>query len=299
MKISTSSKAIAGGVLAVWGVCASNVAVAKDVTCIDYFTVGESKCQPAASTPVQAPPKAGQAQLLAPADAPKAESDVDKYLENYGKPPREFVEFYLNPTTDNAQKWVGAYQQMLQKGQDMSKSWSNAEQLYAKSSGGAAAVNNTGSPAQAAMPDSQPVSQSVALPAAAPAPVSIGAFSGVAGGASLGGLAGAGSSYNLTYYFSQVCPYCARMTPDLAVLSKEKEGKLALTCVDVTPEGPQSHPEPTYITGKLPCKWRLPEAGEIDSQEVRQTPTLLIQKDGGAPLRLSGYVPLAQLRQYF
>ena len=89
------------------------------------------------------------------------------------------------------------------------------------------------------------------------------------------------------------------MTPDLAILSKEKEGKLAFTCVDVTPVGPTIRPNEAYITSKLPCKWRLPDEGEVVRENVAQTPTMIIQRQGEAAVRLSGYVPLAQLRNYF
>jgi thiol-disulfide isomerase/thioredoxin len=104
---------------------------------------------------------------------------------------------------------------------------------------------------------------------------------------------------NLTYYFSQTCPYCARTTPDLAIISNENASKLAFTCVDVTPLGATNGPNESYITSKLPCKWRLPEEGEVEKEGIRQTPTLIIQKTGQSPMRLSGYVPLTQLRTYF
>lgn len=270
------------------------VALAADPTCVNYYTIGESDCRPAASTPISkqlaTPP-----QLLSPK---QPQSEVDKYLENYGKPPREFVEFYLNPTPENAAKWVQTYQGMLKKGQDISDAWGHAEELYNATPGvkPATLAPIQAVPAQVEAPAA--VAPSDNAPAPTP-PTSIGAFAASSEGSSLGASGVRQSQVSLTYYFSQTCPYCARMTPDLSILSKELSGKLVFTCVDVTPLGPTSGPNESFITTKLPCKWRLPDEGEVAQQNVAQTPTLIIQKEGGAPLRLSGYVPLAQLRTYF
>ena len=280
--------------VAMMGMMALSTAWGADPSCLSYYTVGDSKCQPVASTPVKASaPKAATTPQLVPPP-----TEVDKFLDNYGKPPREFVEFYLNPTAENAQKWVTTYQGIIQKGQDISKAWNQADQLY-KGAGSQAAQPQPALGAQAA-PQEAPATPSIAaVQPVAPAVQSFGAFGnvvvstpGASGGVRL-------SPVSLTYYFSQTCPYCARMTPDLAVISKEQSSKLAFTCVDVTPVGATSRPYEAFITSKLPCKWRLPEEGEVEREGVRQTPTLVIQKEGQSPVRLSGYVPLTQLRQYF
>lgn len=270
------------------------LALAKENPCIDYYTVGESSCKPKASTPV-AKPQVAQPAQTAPQQQP---SEVDKYLADYGKPPREFVEFYLNPTPENANKWVSAYQQLLQKGENISKAWGQADELYrARQTGVAPGV----APAKTLSPEMPVQPQPEALfpsPVKLP-PQNFGAFGqrpvGSPGRAS--GIAQTQTS--LTYYFSQTCPYCARTTPDLSIISNEKAGKLVFTCVDVTPLSATHKPDEAYITSKLPCKWRLPEEGEVERESVRQTPTLVIRKGDQAPVRLSGYVPLAQLRTYF
>ena len=284
------------------GIFFLNTALAADPVCIDYFTVGNSKCQPVASTPI-APVMGGQPpQLLAPKSPEVPKSDVDQYLDNYGKPPREFVEFYLNPTADNAKKWVNTYQQMLQKGQDLSKAWSDADQQYSASANKAASVlASPAAPPEPAplQPTTVPLGSSASSGVSQQINNSIGAFSGGTSALSSASGVGVETPIKLTYYFSQVCPYCARTTPDLSILSKEISSKLTFTCVDVTPETAQSAPNATYITAQLPCAWRLPEPGELDNESVRQTPTLVIQKGSSNKVRLSGYVPLAQLRQYF
>ena len=271
-----------------------NTAVAADKACINYYTVGESNCRPTASTPVERPAERPQALST----AAKPQSDVDKYLADYGKPPREFVEFYLNPTPENATKWVSAYQQLLQKGQTMSKAWDDADQLYKAQQQTVVPVLQV---PQSLVPESEPEAapQPVSKPAVqVPAP----SFGGIAERMNMVKNTPAGMVQPLTslvYYFSQTCPYCARTTPELTVISSEFLGKLAFTCVDVTPVGASSRPDESYITSKLPCNWRLPESGEVEREGVRQTPTLVIQKPGSSPVRLSGYVPLTQLRSYF
>ncbi len=276
------------------GLILPNMALAVDPTCISYYTIGDSTCKPVASTPVQRQPAPvkGAPQLVNPP------SEVDKFLENYGKPPREFVEFYLNPTPENARKWVSTYQGIIQKSQDISKAWNQADELYRTSSTTPPATRSSVQPLPAqqsiqSMPTA-PVNQAPQAPVAR-----FGAFAESTGTSSSQAAGIRMSPINVTYYFSQTCPYCAKMTPDLAALSNEKASKLELTCVDVTPIGPNNRPDEAYITSKLPCKWRLPVEGEIDQEGVRQTPTLVIRKEGQSPVRLSGYVPLTQLRQYF
>ncbi len=285
------------------GLVALNAAAAPDPTCVSYLTVGDSNCKPQPLEVQRQPAPAASIESMA---APQPKSEVDKYLDNYGKPPREFVEFYLNPTAENASKWVQTYQQMLQKGQDISKAWNDAEQLY----GTGAAAASQAAPARLVEPavTQQPAPR--AAPQVVPAqvaPVSsqgvgvdrFGAFANRAPALqdTTNGIRSKGVS--LTYFFSQTCPYCARMTPELAVLVQQIPNKLAFTCVDVTPVGATSRPDASYITSKLPCQWRLPNQGEVEKEQVSQTPTLVIQKEGEAPVRLSGYVPLAQLRGYF
>lgn len=277
--------------MALIGVFTVNMALAEDKYCLDYFTVGDSKCQAKDSTPVsrQSAPTTKTPQLVSPPN------DVDNFLANYGKPPREFVEFYLHPTSENAAKWAAAYQQIVQKGKDISKAWNQADQLNQS-------TTSSQLPAQPSLGGNPaPLAPAVAQQPAPAAPA-LSSFGGLAA-ANLPLATGAGgvrtTPTSLTYYFSQVCPYCARTTPDLAVISKNKESTLTFTCVDVTPVGAQSRPDEAFITSKLPCKWRLPEEGEVEKQDIRLTPTLIIQREGSAPVRLSGYVPLAQLRQYF
>lgn len=280
-----------------------NAAAAPDPTCVSYLTVGDSDCKPQPLQVPQQPAPRGSVESMA---APETKSEVDKYLDNYGKPPREFVEFYLNPTAENASKWVQTYQQLLQKGQNLSSAWNDAEQLYQAGQ----APSSQAFPARLVEPSMVPAQVAPNVPVAVPSPVAPMSSQGV-GADRFGAFANAvqvgqpttdgirSKGVSLTYFFSQTCPYCTRMTPELAVMVKQIPNKLAFTCVDVTPVGATSRPDAGYITSKLPCEWRLPNQGEIEMEQVSQTPTLVIQKEGQRPVRLSGYVPLAQLRGYF
>lgn len=284
--------------------------------CVNYFVVGESPCQPVASTPVAAPAAVNTplppSNALQTAQPPK--SEVDIYLENYGKPPREFVEFYLRPTAENAMKWVTTYNNLMQKSQALSRSWSQADELYnaARAKGvnplslvsGSAvrgynlseyALSTSHTEALTTAADQQAVQMAEAVGKAEVKnqPVHLGAF------AEGGDQAVEMAPVHLTYFFSATCPYCVKMTSELSNLFKEMKGKLTLTCVDVTPLSASHKPDPANVEGKLPCAWRTPKDGEVESVPVMQTPTMLIARKGmEKPVRLSGYVPATTLMVY-
>ncbi|MFZ2619948.1 MAG: thioredoxin family protein [Alphaproteobacteria bacterium] len=114
----------------------------KYTPCLDYFTVGPSGCgpvKPKKQSPTTAPeaslppPVLEEAPTPAPslAPAPKTlDQKVDEFLENHGKPPREFVEFNLEPTLQNALKWVHAYNKMMDRNMQLTRAWTQAEKIY-------------------------------------------------------------------------------------------------------------------------------------------------------------------------
>ncbi|NBX86301.1 MAG: hypothetical protein EBQ80_03540 [Proteobacteria bacterium] len=268
----------------------------KYTPCLNYFSVGETTCQPIAATPVNQPTAQPTAQA-------QPTNPVDQYLANYGKPPREFVEFYLNPTPENALKWTQTYNNLMLRSQALSRSWAQAEQVYnrALQSGqittstavsGLPPVTDLGIPlatdAQPQATPQQPQPTAQAAPQPRSQPLTIGAFNPAASGPT-----------RLTYYFSANCPFCARLTPQLQALKQEMGDNLAITCVDVTPLSPTHRPSPENMQGKLNCSWRAAPEAEIQSANVRQTPTLLVQKPGQTePTRIAGYLPPDQLRTY-
>lgn len=273
------------------------VAHAQDKECINFYTIGDSKCEP---TEKVAEPSSGSPKLIPPASATTEEQKVDEYLENYGKPPREFVQFYMNPTPDNAKKWVEAYQGIVQKSQDLSKMWEDAERLYTQQ-GAEPALRRpaTVAPVVTPQPITQPQPAATVPSAQASSLGNFGGLNAVPLAPQTGGVMPQDQGLKLTYYFSQVCPYCARMTPELSVLTNNYSGKLEFTCVDVTPFSGATAPNPAYLRDKLACQWRLPGEGELQREGVNQTPTLLVQQGGKAQVKLSGYMSQEQLKPYF
>lgn len=264
----------------------------KYAPCIDYNTRGESRCgaPPSLLPPVSQPVVSNKLYVQQPVQAPVSQSleqRVDQYLENYGKPPREFVEFYLDPTPENARKWVVTYDDMLKKGQNISNLWSREDASYQQA---LATVQATG--ALADIPKTSNVSDTKVSPEAE---IRIG---GLANAADSGSFSAVPERVHITYFFSKTCPYCAKMTPQLSSLFNDNSSKLAFTCVDVTPLSSSYRPEPSNIEGQLPCQWRLPLEGEVERLGVRQTPTLFIEQKQGDPLKLSGFIPADQLKSY-
>jgi hypothetical protein len=275
----------------------AGVSYAEDKECIDFYAVGESKCEPA---PKSAQPVSGSPQLVTPPSAKTEDQKVDEYLENYGKPPREFVEFYMNPTPDNAKKWVEAYQGVLQKSQNLSQMWEDAERLYGQQGAAPALKRPTAIAPVVAPQPTNTNSSAAALPSAqASQQGNFGGLNGVSTGLQTGGVTPQDRGLKLTYYFSQVCPFCARMTPELSVITNNYSGKLEFTCVDVTPFSGATAPNPAYLRDKLACHWRLPEGDELQREGVTQTPTLLVEPGGKPQVKLSGYMSQEQLKPYF
>ena len=110
----------------------------KDRPCLNYWQVGDAKgCAPAAKKKKVPPPQAAKPPsptvvAAPPSDPSKTDLDkkVDDFIANHGKPPREFVQFYLDPTPQHAIEWVAKYNELLQRGQDIAVAWTQAETLY-------------------------------------------------------------------------------------------------------------------------------------------------------------------------
>jgi hypothetical protein len=212
---------------------------------------------------------------------------VQQFLDNHGKPPREFAEFYVNPTPENAQRWVAAFRAQQAKANAIAAAWREAEQPPASPSVSQSPVNQANFISSAPTPTAAP-----AAPTAMPA-VPAGALRP---GLRLGAYATPVPSLpQVVYYFSASCPFCARLKPDLAAFTQQYQSKLAFTCVDLTPLSPHQTPNPANRDG-LPCDWRLPNPNEVERLQIRQTPTLLVQRPDGTGQRLSGLISPAQLQ---
>jgi thiol-disulfide isomerase/thioredoxin len=130
--------------------------------CLNYFSVGPSGCVPdkgvktkpapkqapkpapapvakATSTtviPIEGEPVEEEVAEAAPPGPPSLDERIDEFMESHGKPPREFVAFHLEPTLENALKWVHAYNDMLERQRLLTYAWSQAERLYDESVAG-------------------------------------------------------------------------------------------------------------------------------------------------------------------
>lgn len=55
---------------------------------------------------------------------------IDVFLAGYGKPPREFAAFHLDPTLENAVRWVKKFNTEHERTMKIAVSWKQADQLY-------------------------------------------------------------------------------------------------------------------------------------------------------------------------
>lgn len=100
----------------------------------------------------------------------------------------------------------------------------------------------------------------------------------------------------VNYYFSAICPYCHKFEPELARVQREFKGKrLEVTCVDMTP----GERIPTNKQTGINCQWRPLAPGEKDANQVRATPSLLVDFGPTKSLELvEGYVEADKLMSY-
>jgi hypothetical protein len=55
---------------------------------------------------------------------------IDKFLANYGKPPREFVAFHLDPSLENAVRWAKKFREETERTSKIAVAWKQAEALF-------------------------------------------------------------------------------------------------------------------------------------------------------------------------
>ena len=103
--------------------------------CISYWAVGDSGCDGAEAVSVTEDilpePVVLEPELpLEPPGPPPLEQRVQEFMDDHGKPPREFVAFHLEPTLENALKWVQKYEEMLNRNRRLAGAWNQARILY-------------------------------------------------------------------------------------------------------------------------------------------------------------------------
>ncbi len=138
---------------------AATAAQERYAPCLSYYTVGDSDgCQPEQEeAPVSAAPSPT---AVAPEPEEPAETGprplkerIDEYLADHGKPPREYVSFYLEPTIENAIKWVHTYNEILERNKRITYAWGQAEQIYDTAKAAGADTSQLDNPEDGAVVD--------------------------------------------------------------------------------------------------------------------------------------------------
>ncbi|HAG52166.1 MAG TPA: hypothetical protein DCL21_00065 [Alphaproteobacteria bacterium] len=55
---------------------------------------------------------------------------IDKFLAGYGKPPREFVAFHLDPSMENAVRWVRKFNEQHERTMKVAVAWRQADKIF-------------------------------------------------------------------------------------------------------------------------------------------------------------------------
>jgi len=261
-------------------------------SCVDYKTVGMTNCEPTEEVSLTPPPALPEPELT-------LDQKVDQYLEDYGKPPREFVEFSLEPTLENALKWAKKNQEIKERNRSISKAWGQAEAIineYKK--------HNMEIPGFKYESDLPPVPD-FGVPTNSQLFMQERRKSSVVPSTSIGRnigegiktkdlLAEAEGKINISYYFSAECAFCKKFEPGFSnVLQELGKDKVTVICVDMTPSGSKI----SNVNGKIDCRWRPLLPGEAKDFEIVSTPTLIIDW-GGKISKVEGYVPEDKLRKF-
>lgn len=291
---------------------ASSALSAEEERCIDYHTPGVSDCRVVqaelegeeAIEPAEEPDEEVFQKPQPPKpNQPTLEQRVDQFMEDYGKPPREFVAFSLEPTLDNALIWAQKYREMMSRNQRLTEAWRQAQQILSareeRDGEDIPALPNALPPVPDFTPqlekEARAAKQKTFAEAQKAAGVDVSTNSQKFRQGRIGGAENSAPVININYYFSAQCPYCKKFEKGFQSVIKGMEGRLAVTCVDMTPSGK----EKSNIFGKVDCKWRPVQLGESQRFGVESTPTLIIDRGlGGSLERLAGYVDAQSLEKY-
>lgn len=329
---------------------------ADSQTCLSYTMVGDSSCDqqvskttvdeggmlPAPLAPledvVEPNPVTKEEQKqpqVEPQEPPKPSLDerIDEYMDSYGKPPREFVAFNLEPTLENALKWAKKYREMMERNSKLTAAWGQAQTILSEME--EKGVDVPGYEPMPEIPD-----YGVGLPDGFQGfsdklPSQQTDYAGIAansaarqGAPTIGFAEGDGVAIStksddsvinkessmliggesvtpepvsqdgpveVSYYFSAVCPYCKKFEEEFKGLVKELKGEMKVTCVDMTP----TERTKENIYGKIDCSWRAAIPGEATALGVTSTPTLIIDRKMGAGLeKIEGLVDIAKLKSF-
>lgn len=284
--------------------------------CIDYTSIGMSSCKEhveeaaISSTTVVTPPAVVEFQKPSKDVSKTLDERIDDFLENHGKPPREFVAFSLEPTLENALIWAQKNKEIIARNKQLADAWNQAQLILDARQKVGAEVPPLPEELMP-VPDFKPVAQSE-IEALAPylskqsgdsANLRLGAAGNLTNNQSVvGGRIGGGfdiqakdQPISISYYFSAECPYCKKFEGELKSVMKDMKGRLEVTCVDMTPSGQAE----ANVLGKIDCAWRPLEVGEMERMGIKSTPSLIVDRhQGGAVERVTGFVDAKSLKDY-
>ena len=310
--------------------------------CLDYWAVGPSGCngkQPAKEekkaekkkkpTEEVVEEETGEEEVAEEEEMTEEEKkeaqlqqDIEKFYTRHGKPPEEFVRFYMDPSPQNALAWVKKYNESIQRSRQLAAAWTQAQQIYNDFDEKGMQLPPELLPEYARNPEHElPPVQDLGLElppglddvfgkkeagqSAIPSDDTASAIGGLDGSRtvelgenrSIGGAPAeeAEDLIKVSYYFSAQCPYCKKFETGLSRVIKEMGNKMQVTCVDMTPSGQNAE----NVHEGIKCQWRPLLPGEKDAMGVSATPTIIVDRGPDKPLeRLSGFVEEGKLRDY-
>ena len=283
--------------------------------CVRYNVVGDTGCQDGEKQPEEDMQKNEEPQQQLPEPTPQAtpasiplDQKVQQYLDDYGKPPREYVRFMLEPTLENAMLWAQKYEEMQARSGKLADAWRQAEDIIAKRKEqgldlpvyqqlpevpdfNKTPVENWGIATQEMQKNSAEddvlnfnrVDENTIRRDITPLK------DGRIGGDDTSETETVGP-IQMSYYFSADCPFCQKFEPQFQRLITMMGDQLDVTCIDLTPSGRKEE----NILGKVSCRWRPVVSGEMKAFGIQSTPTLLINK-AGKLTKVEGAVDMAKL----
>jgi thioredoxin-related protein len=104
--------------------------------CLDYWLKGPSACKDTPENKKRILIKGANININAEIDPEriKYEEDLNKkidvFMAGYGKPPREFAAFHLDPTLENAVRWVKKFNEEHERTMKVAVAWKQADYLF-------------------------------------------------------------------------------------------------------------------------------------------------------------------------
>lgn len=308
--------------------------------CLDYWIKGPSACKPEEQQKTVVIKGGTNIDLNIEKDPERIAYEenlniqIDKFIEGYGKPPREFVAFHLDPSLENAVRWVKKFEEDYDRTRKIAIAWKQANKLFEeyKETGTLKLTPESGvterdiqyvlKALEERPTDLKPVkSFSKELEGEwetkvlntdyskleyknEPYKETLNNFTQTKAKAETKRpqqenkkpVTGS-EKLEISYYFSAKCPYCVKFKPELEKAIKDYgKDNVKLTCVDMTP----GQKNPANVGKGLDCKWRPLLAGEAEQYGVKSTPSLLVKRAGSPTLDLiENYYTSDVLYKYF